>query len=200
MIAHIHFTNTAIGCQRVVVHATDIMCMYHFVRLPLSELWIEKKEQFLVVNTLIRSLCEHTQSSDLATPDYLLISYVLTGCDAVIGKRNAACRALKMVCCFPHVSEFGKESNGMDIRKVHIDEACEFFVALYGREGFKSLDVIRAHLWSSGKGDIATTNRLHVFCALYPLSLYKRAHLVDPFFPVPTLFCRKHLDGKLLPI
>ena len=59
-----------------------------------------------------------------------------------------------MVCCFPHISEFGKENTGMDIRKVHIDEAREFFVALYEREGFKSLDMLRAHIWSSGKGDI----------------------------------------------
>ena len=42
----------------------------------------------------------------------------------------------------------------MDIRKVHIDEARDFFVALNGREGFKSLDVLRAHLWSSGKANI----------------------------------------------
>ena len=79
MIAHIHFTIAAFGCQRVVVHATDIMCMCHFGRLPLSELWIEKKEQVLVVHTLIRSLCEHTQGSDLATPEVSSIMRELDG-------------------------------------------------------------------------------------------------------------------------
>ena len=130
MIAHTHLTIAAFGCKRVVVHATYILCMYHFGRLPLSNLMTKKKEQFLVVHTLIRSLCEHTQHSDLATLDCLLISYVLTGCDTVTGKRNAAHCALKMVCCLPHVSEFGRENTGMDIKKVQIDEACEFFVAL----------------------------------------------------------------------
>ena len=135
------------------------------------------------------SLCEHTQRSHLATSDCLLLSYVLTGCDTVSypyrrGKRIAALSALKMVGCFPHVSEFGRE--GMDIRNVHIDEAREFFVALYGREGFKYLDVLRAHLWSSGKGDLRSLPptedafKLHVSRALYQLCLYKRAHLADP--------------------
>ena len=54
----------------------------------------------------------------------------------------------------------------MDIRKVHIDEACEFFVALYGREGFKSLDVLRAHLWSSCKGDIKPLPPIDYTCSL----------------------------------
>ena len=47
MIAHIHFTIADFGCQRVIWHATDtdaiMLCMYHFCRLLLSELWIEKK-------------------------------------------------------------------------------------------------------------------------------------------------------------
>ena len=137
LMAHIHFTIAAFGCQRVFVHATEtdviMLCMYHFCRLPLSELWIEKKEQFLPVHTLIQTLCEHTQRSGLATSDCLLICYVLTGCDTVSypyrrGKRNAAHCALKMVCCFPHLSEFGRENTGMIIRKVHIDEARDFFV------------------------------------------------------------------------
>ena len=51
-----------------------------------------------------------------------------------------------MVCCFPRISEVGRENTGMDIRKVNIDEARDFFVALYEREGFKSLDLLRAHL------------------------------------------------------
>ena len=215
MIAHIHFTIAAFGCQRVVVHATDtdviMLCLYHFCRLPLTEMWIEKNAKFLSIHTLIRSFCEHTQRSDLATSDCLLLCYVLTGCDTVSypyrrGKRTAAHCALKRVGCFPHVSEFGKENSGMDIRKVHIDEARDFFVALYGREGFKSLDVLRAHFWSSGKGDLRSLPptedafRLHVARALYQLSLYKRAHLADPLLPVPTQFGRKQLDGKLLPI
>ena len=187
------------------MHATDtdviMLCMYHFCRLPLSEMWIEKNAQFLPVHTLIGSLCEHTQRSHLATSDSLLFCYVQTGCDTVRypyrhGKRIAAHCALKMVGCFPHVLEFGREGNSMDIRKVHIDEAREFFVALYGREGFKSLDVLRAHLWSSGKGDLRSLPptedafKLHVSRALYQLSLYKRAHLADPLLPVPTEFGR----------
>ena len=123
-----------------------------------------------------------------------------------VTRTTAAHCALKMVGCFPHVSEFGKENSGMDIRKVHIDEARDLFVALYGREGFKYLDVLRAHLWSSGKGDLRSLPptedafRLHVSRALYQLSLYKRAHLADPLLPVPTQFGRKQSDGKLLPI
>ena len=71
----------------------------HFCRIPLSELWIEKKEQFLPVHTLTRKLCEHTQRLGLATSDCLLTCYVLTGCDTVSypyrrGKRNAAHCAL----------------------------------------------------------------------------------------------------------
>ena len=178
MIAHIHFTNAAIGCQRIVVHATDILCMYLFGGLPLSELWIEKKEQFMVVHTLIRSLCEHTQRSDLATTDCLLISYVLTGCDTVIRKRNAANCALKMICCLPHVSEFGRENTGMDIRKVHIDKAREFFVALYEREGFKSLDVLRDHLWSSGKGDLKSLQPIDYTCSVTCIRCPYRKELV----------------------
>ena len=94
----------------------------------------------------------------------------------------------------------------MNIRKVHIDEARDFFVTLHGREGFKSLDLLHAHLWSSGKGDIRLLPptedvfKPHVFRALYQLSLYKRSHLADPHLPVPTQFGRKILDGKLLPI
>ena len=90
----------------------------------------------------------------------------------------------------------------MDIRKVHIDEARDFFVALNGREGFKSLGVLRAHLWSSGKGDIRSLSptedafKLHMFRALYQLSLYKRSHLADPLLPVPTQFGRKILNGN----
>ena len=41
----------------------------------------------------------------------------------------------------------------MTIRKVPIDEACDFLAALYRRERFKSFDVLHAYLWSSGKGD-----------------------------------------------
>ena len=94
----------------------------------------------------------------------------------------------------------------MNINKAHIDEARDFFVALYGREGFKSLDVLRAHLWSSGKGDLRSLPptedafRLHVSRALYQLLLYKRAYLPDPSMPIPTQFGRKLLDGKLIPI
>ena len=111
-----------------------------------------------------------------------------------------------MVGCFAHVSEFGREGNSMDIRKVHKDEAREFFIALYGREGFKSLDVLRAHLWSSGKGDLRSLPpmedafKLHASRALYQLSQYKRAHLADPLLPVPTEFGRKQLNGNLLPV
>ena len=220
MIAHIHFTIAAFGCQRVVVHATDtgviMMCMYHFCKLPLSELWNEKKEQFLPVHTLSRALCEHTQRSGLATSDWLLVCYVLTGCDTVSypyrrGKLNAANCALKMVCCFPHFSTFGRENTGMIIRKVRIDKERDFFFTLYGREGFKSLDLLRAHIWSSGhsssgKGNIRSLPptedafKLHMFRALYQLSLYIISHLADPNLPVPTQFGWKILDGKLLPI
>ena len=82
----------------------------------------------------------------------------------------------------------------MGVRKVHIDEARDFFVALYEREGFKPLDVLRAHLWSSGKGEIRSLPptedafKLYVFRALYQLSLYKRAHLADPILPLLTQF------------
>ena len=41
----------------------------------------------------------------------------------------------------------------MTIRKVPIDEACDFLAALYRRESLKYFDVLRAYLWSSGKGD-----------------------------------------------
>ena len=87
----------------------------------------------------------------------------------------------------------------MIIRKVH-------FVTLYGIEGSRSLDLLRAHLWSSGKGDIRSLPptedafNLHMFRALYQLSLYKISHLADPHLPVPTQFGRKVLDGKLRPI
>ena len=69
------------------MHATYIdvimLCMYHFCRLPLSEMWIEKNAKFLPVHTLIGSLCEPTQRSHHATSDCLLFCYVLTGCDTV---------------------------------------------------------------------------------------------------------------------
>ena len=66
--------------------------------------------------------------------------------------------------------------------------------------------MLRAHLWSSGKGDIRSLPptedafKLHVYRALYQLSLYKRSHLADAHLPVPTKFGRKILVGKLLPI
>ena len=62
--------------------------------------------------------------------------------------------------------------------------------------------MLRTHLLSSGKGDIKLLPLIDYTCSVpcIPLSLYKRAHLVDPLLPVPTKFGRKHLDGNLLPI
>ena len=72
--------------------------------------------------------------------------------------------------------------------------------------GRKESNKQKRNLWSSGKGDIRSLPptedafKLHVFHALYQLSLYKRTPLADPLLPLPTQFGRKILDGKLLPI
>ena len=113
---------------------------------------------------------------------------------------------LHIVRRFPNVSKLGLENNSMNINKAHIDEALDFFVALYSREGFRSLDVLRAHLWSSGKGHFRSLPptedalRLHVSLGLYQLLLYKRAYFPDPSIPIPIQFSRKLLNGKLIPI
>ena len=44
------------------------------------------------------------------------------------------------------MSVLGNENLGMVITDTIIDEAHEFFVCLYEREEFKSLDVLRVHL------------------------------------------------------
>ena len=87
----------------------------------------------------------------------------------------------------------------MVINDAIMDEARAFFVYLYGREDYKSLDVLHAYLWSFGKCDLRPlpsteeTFRLHVSRALYQLTLYKRAHLADRLLPEAT-----NLAGKLL--
>ena len=69
-----------------------------------------------------------------------------------------------------------------------------------------TLLLYKEYLWSTGKGNIRSlpptedTFNLHVFSALYQLSLYKRTHLADPLLPLPTQFGRKILVGILLPI
>ena len=54
-----------------------------------------------------------------------------------------------------------------------LGDAREFFVDLHGRQEFTSLDVLRAHLWSSHERDVRSLPptddalRQYVLCALY---------------------------------
>lgn len=215
IVAHIYFSLTAFSCERVVVQATDtdviMLCMYHYCKIGLPEMWIEKNNCFIPIHTLTESLSERTERSALATMDTMLSCYVLSGCDTVSypfrrGKRHAAQCALKMVGRFPNIAAFGNENHDMSITEATISEAREFFVCLYGRQEFQSLDVLRAHLWSSGKSDLRSLPptedafRLHVERALYQLALYKQAQLANPLLPPTTHFGRQIMNNKLLPV
>ena len=215
MIAHIYISSVMFDCKRVVVQCEDtdvvMLCMYHLCRLNIDELWVEKRNAFVPVHALVTTLSNYTNRSPLATTSTILACFVLSGCDTVSypfrrGKRQAAKSALKMIGRFPNISSYGNESYNMVMTDAVLGEAREFFVDLYGRQEFTSLDVLRAHLWSSHEGDLRSLPptedafRQHVLRALYQLALYKRAHLSEPLLPSPATFGRKVVNGHLVPI
>ena len=155
-----------------------MLCMCHFCRSRLLELWIGKNKNFLPIHILIESLYKHTQRSDLSTTYTFMLCYILSGRDTVSyayrrGKRHAAHCGLKMVGCFPHMSVFGNKSHGILITQAIIEKHVNVFVSLYGREEFKSLDVLHACLWSFSKCDLTED----VFSLLCTSCLYIREHI-----------------------
>jgi hypothetical protein len=96
--------------------------------------------------------------------------------------------------------------SNIDLTSEVLDASRHFFVALYDRREFAgNLDVLRAHLFASRKGDLRslppTENafRQHVLRSLHQLVVSKRAHISQPVYPDATIFGIQLVDGKLIP-
>ena len=80
-------------------------------------------------------------------------------------------------------------------------------MALYGRADFcGNLDELRAHLFGTTKGDLRclppTEDAFlqHILRGLHQIVVNKSAHDPVPEYPIATMFGRKVVDGKLVPI
>lgn len=139
---------------RMVVAATDTdvinLCMYYYCFLPtLAEIWVEKPTVYLPIHDIVNELALKCDTNPSALVKTLLSAYVLSGCDSTSypykrGKRTAALTALHLIGKLPNLGNVG--SDNLELTEAVVSEARVFFVKLYGRENFQSLDTLRQHL------------------------------------------------------
>ena len=212
LMAHLAYCSEN-GFERAIVQATDtdicVLCLYHGHSLEgVTEVWVEKTDRFLPIHSLLDCLSQKYHQERQVIASALLAVYVLTGCDTVSypfkkGKRKAAKVALAMCSKLPMLCRFGSD---LSVTEDVVREARDVFVALYGKEGFGSLNTLRQHIFASSHSDLRAlppteaSFQLHLLRALFQLAVCKRAHQNMLALPPPTEFGRKVTNGKLIPI
>ena len=185
---------------------------YYCCVASLPELWVQTKpDRFLPIHELVASLSGKYMKQQEELTAILLCVYVLCGCDTVSHpfrreKKKAAAVAIDMVGRLPNFAGYGS-SEDFTVTEAIKAEATLVFAVLYGKRGHDcSLNTLRQHMLASSKSDLRMLPptddafNLHLLRALYQLTLYKTAHLINPAHPPATEFGQVLINGRLCPL
>ena len=216
IFAHLAYCVSNLRQTRAVILATDtdiimLSCLHLFNLEELQEIWIQMTDKYIPIHNLVSSLAFKYDVTPKNLTSTLMVTYVLSGCDTVSYpyrrcKKRAAEIALGMIGKFPNILVFGDQHFSWDITPEIIEEARQYFVALYGHKSFISLDKLREYVFATTKSDIRVlpptedSFYFHVLKSLYQLTLNKRAPMSDPQLPPLTNFGRKLVNDQLQPI
>lgn len=101
-------------------------------------------------------------------------------------------------------AKYGEPGQSLEVTESIIAAARQYFVLLYNRSDFDTLDALRAHLFANTKGDLRCLPptedafHLHVLRSLHQMIISKQAHLSEPLRPSATDFGRKIVGGTLV--